>query len=143
MALALPVGERRLRHVAVSWAALRQVRPTINYLGVVPKLKHKGLRKLKRGRGTFFCCRPNKCAADQRHHECPNHTCQVGVRCTPVTGTVPSTKSKLHVKAGHHVIDVGAHAIQVRSPTGSDLRIYYRQLEAETALAWSLLSAQL
>ena len=42
-------------------------------------------------------------------------------------------------RCGHHAINVAADAIQVRSPTGSDPRIYHRQLEAETALAWSLL----
>ena len=42
------------------------------------------------------------------------------------------------VRCGHHVIDVAADAIQVRSPTGSELRIYRCQLEAQTVLAWSL-----
>jgi hypothetical protein len=42
-------------------------------------------------------------------------------------------------RCGHHVIDVAADAIQVRSPSGADLRIYRRQLDAQSVLAWSLL----
>jgi hypothetical protein len=42
-------------------------------------------------------------------------------------------------RCGHHVINVAADAIRVRSPTGSDLRIYRRELEAQSVLAWSLL----
>jgi hypothetical protein len=45
-------------------------------------------------------------------------------------------------RCGHHVIDVAADAIYVRSPTGADLRIYRRELEAQSVLAWSLRSSR-
>ena len=41
-------------------------------------------------------------------------------------------------RSGHHVVDVTAEAIQVRSPNGAELQIYRRELGAESVLAWSL-----
>ena len=41
-------------------------------------------------------------------------------------------------RCGHHVVDVTADAIQVRSQSGADLRIYRRELQAQSVLAWSL-----
>jgi hypothetical protein len=41
-------------------------------------------------------------------------------------------------RCGHRVVDISASAIQVRSRTGADLRIYRRELGAESAVAWSL-----
>ena len=42
MAPALPVSERKLRHVAVSWAALGQAAACQCLVSVEPRSKHKG-----------------------------------------------------------------------------------------------------
>jgi len=41
-------------------------------------------------------------------------------------------------RCDHHVVDVTAEAIQVRSRNGADLRIYRRELGTGSAVAWSL-----
>jgi hypothetical protein len=41
-------------------------------------------------------------------------------------------------RCGHHVVDVTAETIRVRSRSGADLRIYRRELGTESVLAWSL-----
>ena len=45
-------------------------------------------------------------------------------------------------RCGHHVVDVTADAIHVRSPAGSGLRIDRREPEGQTVLAWSLVSVR-